>query len=294
MINNKTNSKSVEKAFNLDPEEMVKAGVHFGHNPSNLHPKMAPFVHKKKKNVYLLDLEKTVEKFTEALQFIQKQAKEGKTILFVGTKSQHKKLVEKTAKRCGFPYVTQRWLGGILTNFGVLRDRIDYFIEFRQKINSSDFEKYTNKEQLDMKHELYKLKRKFGGIEKLEGIPDAVFICDLGRDDLAFEEARKKGVTVIGVCDSDVDPTFVSYPIFANDDAVSSMEYILKKVEEAIGEVKTLKELKEKEIKKPEERETKEKEKKEEEQEEEKEEKKQEEEKEEKKQEEEKSKEKEN
>ncbi len=249
MINNKTNSKSVKKAFNLDPEEMVKAGVHFGHNPSNLHPKMTPFVHKKKKNVYLLDLEKTVEKFTEALQFIQKLAKERKTILFVGTKSQHKRLVEKTAKRCGFPYVTQRWLGGILTNFEVLRDRIDYFIEFRQKINSSDFEKYTNKEQLDMKHELYKLKRKFGGIENLEDIPDAVFICDLGRDDLAFEEARKKGVTVIGVCDSDVDPTFVDYPIFANDDAVSSMKYILKKIEEAVAEVKPLKELKEEEKK---------------------------------------------
>jgi len=231
--------KAKEKSdFGLELEEMAKAGVQFGHKPSKLHPRMEEYIWRKKGTVYLINLEKTKEKLVEALQYMQEVAKKGGVILFVGTKIQHQGLVREIAEACSFPFVTERWLGGLLTNFKVMRKRIEYFKEFRDKVNSSEFEKYSKKEQLEMKREFANLERKFGGIEGLEGIPDAIFVCDLGKDDLALREARKKQVPVVAICDTNIDPTYVDHPIPGNDDAISSVKYILGKIKKAILDVK--------------------------------------------------------
>lgn len=231
-------AKKETKDFGIDLEEMAKAGVQFGHKPSKLHPRTKDYIWRKKGTVYLIDLAKTKEKLIEALKYVQEVTKKGGTILLVGTKIQHKELVEETAKECDLPYVTERWLGGLLTNFKVMRERVRYFKDFRDKVNSEDFEKYSKKEQMEMERELHNLERKFGAIENMEERPDALFVCDLSKDNLALREARKKDVPVIAVCDTNIDPTYVNYPIPANDDALSSVKYIVDKVKEAILEVK--------------------------------------------------------
>ncbi len=225
--------------FGIDLEEMAKAGVQFGHKPSKLHPRMEKYIWRKKGTVYLIDLEKTKEKLIEALEYIQEVSKKGGVILFVGTRIQHKDLVREAAEETGLPYVTERWLGGLLTNFKVIKDRVEYFKDFREKINSEEFEKYSKKEQMDMKRELANLERKFGGIEDLKNKPDVIFVCDLSKDDLALREARKKDIPVVALCDTDVDPTYVDYPVPANEDAISSVKYILDKVKEAILKVQS-------------------------------------------------------
>lgn len=224
--------------FKINLEEMAKAGVQFGHKPSKLHPRMEEYIWRKKGTVYLIDLEKTKEKLIEALEYIQGVCKAGGVVLFVGTKIQHKELVRETAEETGLPYVTERWLGGLLTNFKVIRDRVEYFKKFRKKINSEEFEKYSKKEQMDMKRELTNLESKFGGIEEMKSLPDVIFVCDLSKDELALREARKKDIPVIALCDTNVDPTYVDYPIPSNEDAVSSVRYILNRVKKAILEVR--------------------------------------------------------
>lgn len=220
--------------FGLSLEDMVKAGMHFGHKPSKLHPKMRPYVYGVKKTTHIIDLEKTVEEFNKALRYIQKLLQQGKTLLLVGTKIQCKELVKETALECNLPYVNERWLGGFFTNFDVMRKRIKHFKDFREKIQSRDFESYTKKEQLKMEKDLRNLETKFAGVENLENLPDAIFICDLSKNDLALKEAKRKSIPVISITDTDVDPSTVDYPIPANDDAVSSVKYILEKVREVI------------------------------------------------------------
>lgn len=223
---------SAKNKFNLDLEEMAKAGVQFGHKPSKLHPKMKEFIFRLRGRVYLIDLDKTKERLEEAIEFIQNTTKGGGKVLFVGTKIQHKGLVQELAEEHDQPFVTERWLGGLLTNFGVMKARIDHFKQLRKKVNSSDFEKYSRKEQVDMEKELSKLKLKFGGLEGMVGLPDAVFVCDLTKDDLALKEAGMKDVPVIAIADTNVDPTDVDYLIPANDDSISSVKYILSKISE--------------------------------------------------------------
>ena len=230
--------KTSKNDFGLNEEEMLKAGLHFGHKTSKLYPKMKPYIFGLRNNVYLIDLEKTVEKLNQALQFIEKSTKEGKVLLFVGTKIQNKEFIENLAKECGFPYVTERWLGGTLTNFSVMRKRMGYLKELEENKNSKEFEKYTKKERKEIEKELHNLEIKFGGIRSLETLPDVIFICDMEKDITVVKEARIKGIPIIGICDTNVDPTLADYPIPANDDAVSSIKYILEKVKEVILKAK--------------------------------------------------------
>jgi len=225
--------------FSLDPEEMLKAGLHFGHRTSKLHPKMKPYIFGVRNTVHIINLEKTAEKLKEALEFIRKLLKEKKTLLFVGTKIQHRELTETIAKECDLPYITERWLGGTLTNFKVMRKRIEYLKEIEEKKKSKDFEKYTKKEKMRIEKELRALEIKFKGIENLTELPDAIFVCDMEKDSLAVKEARMKGIPVIGICDTNVDPTLADFPIPANDDAISSVKYILEKVKEVILKAKS-------------------------------------------------------
>ncbi|TSC74916.1 MAG: 30S ribosomal protein S2 [Parcubacteria group bacterium Gr01-1014_30] len=220
--------------FGLDVEEMAKAGLHFGHRSSRVHPKMAPFLFGVRNAVHLIDLEKTKEKFAKALNFIQQVISENKSLLLVGTKVQAKDLAKEMAKECGLPYVVDRWLGGTFTNFDIIRKRLDHFKELEKKKREGEFEKYTKKERALFDKELRDLETKFGGIKTLGKLPDAILVLDMKKDALAVKEARMKSIKVVGVVDTNCDPTLADYPIPANDDAISSIRYILDKVKEAI------------------------------------------------------------
>jgi small subunit ribosomal protein S2 len=225
--------------FNLNIDEMMKAGLHFGHRTSRVHPKMEPYLQGVRNTVHIINLEKTKEKLAEALKFIQELISEGKVLLLVGTKVQVKNLVKETAIECGLPYVSERWLGGTFTNFGIIKKRIEYFKNLEKQKESGELEKYTKKERAKINQELEKLEAKFGGIKNLEKLPDAIFVLDMKKDYLATKEARKMGVKVIGISDTNVDPTLADFPIPANDDAISSVKYILDKVKEVILKVKS-------------------------------------------------------
>lgn len=245
----KTKKKKAD--FNLDQEEMMKAGVHFGHRTSKYHPKMEDFLYGVRNSVHIIDLEKTVEKLKEALEFVQKLISEDKIIIFIGTKIQAKGLLKSFAQELSLPYVTERWLGGTLTNFETIKKRIDYFRDLEKKKMEGELEKYTKKEQVGLNRELEDLEMKFGGIKSLDKLPDAIFVLDMEKDAIAIKEARGKGVKVIGIADTSVDPTLADFPIPANDDALSSLKYILNKVKEAVlrGQESMKKETKEKETK---------------------------------------------
>lgn len=223
-----------EDVFGISVEEMAKAGVQLGQRTSRTHPKMLPYIFGVRNTIHIIDLEKTAVKLKEALEFIQKLASEGKIILFVGTKFQVKDLVRQVAQECSMPYVVERWLGGTFTNLWVIAKRIEYFKELERKKTEGELEKYTKKERMKIDQELKALEEKFGGIKELSRLPDAVFVCDMRKDHGAIKEARMKSIPVISICDTNCDPTLANYPIPANDDAISSVKYILNKVKDVI------------------------------------------------------------
>ncbi len=213
-------------------EEMTRAGLQFGHKTSKTHPKMRPYIAGVRNTVHMFDLQKTKEKLQEALEYIKSLQAAGKTLLLVGTKIQIKNLVKETAVACSLPYVSERWIGGTLTNFGTIAKRTEYFRGLEQKRAAGELEKYTKKEQLGIAEEMKNLELHFGGIKNLAKLPDAVFICDLDKNQLVLREAKNKGIPVIALVDTNIDPALVDYVIPANDDAQSSVRYILGKVQE--------------------------------------------------------------
>ena len=193
--------------FGIDIEEMAQLGVYFGHRTSRVHPKMKPYLFGARNGVHIIDLEKTAEKLKEALNFIQQLISENKVLLLVGTKIQAKDLVKSTAEECGLPYVSKRWLGGTFTNFETIKKRIDYFKSLEKKKTEGEFEKYTKKERADIDKELRDLELKVGGIKNLIQLPEAIFVLDMKKDGLAIKEAKRKGVKVIALADTNSDPT---------------------------------------------------------------------------------------
>lgn len=242
--NKKTKAKTLKKplskkvSFKLDIEKMAQAGLHFGHPVSNCHPEMKSYLFGMRGTVHIIDLEQTKEKLTQALKYIYDLVSQGKKVLLVGTKIQSKNLVKQKAQQWGIPYVNERWLGGTFTNFKEIRKRVDHFKGLKEKREKGELEKYTKKERADIDQELEKMERKFGGIVDLEELPEAVIILDMNYNHLAVKEAQKTGVKIIGVCDTNADPTLADYPIPANDDAISSIEYILEKIDQAIQKAK--------------------------------------------------------
>ena len=217
-------------------EAMLKNGVHFGHQKARRNPKMDEYIFATRKGINIIDLQKTEEKLKEALDFIEKIKKEGKQILFVGTKLQAKDLVEQAAVQCDMPYVVERWLGGTFTNFKVLRTRVKYLIDSEEKLEKGEFKKYTKFEQMKKIEELEKMEKRMGGIKSMAGLPGAIFATSIKEDNLAITEAKKVGIPVIAIADTNVDPAKVDYPIPANDDAISSLRLILSYVCAAISE----------------------------------------------------------
>lgn len=230
--------KNRKGSFKIDFEEMLEAGLHFGHRASRCHPRMKSYLFGVRNTIHIIDLEKTAQKLEEALNFIQKLISEEKTLMVVGTKIQAKELVKKIAEDCDLPYVSERWIGGTFTNFEVIKKRIDYFKDLERKKAEKEFEKYTKKEKMRIDEELNDFEIKFGGIKNLEKIPEAIFILDMRKDKVAIKEAKKKGIKVVAIADTNVDPDLVDYPIPANDDSISSIKYILDKVAEAIKKSK--------------------------------------------------------
>ena len=232
-------TKTKKTDFDIDTDEMANAGLHFGHRTSRVHPKMKPYLFGARNTIHIIDLEKTAEKFKEALNFIRQLISENKVLLLVGTKVQVKDLVKSTAKECALPYVSERWLGGTFTNFETIKKRISYFNDLEKKKAEGELEKYTKKERIDMDKELRDLELKVGGIKNLIQLPEAIFVLDMKKDALAVKEAKTKGIKVIAIADTNTDPTLADYPIPANDDAISSLKYILDKVKEAVESAKS-------------------------------------------------------
>jgi small subunit ribosomal protein S2 len=233
--------------FGIRVEEMAKAGLHFGHKSSKIHPKMKPYLYGVRNGIHIIDLEKTKEKLAEILNFIHKLISENKVLLVVGTKIQVKKIVKDFAKECGLLYVSERWLGGTFTNFGVIKKRVNHFKDLEDKKTKGELEKYTKKERAKIDSELKGFERKFGGIKDMEKLPDAIFVLSMEKDNIVIKEAKDKNVKIIAVSDTNTDPTSVDYFIPANDDSLSSIRYILEKAKEVILKAKAKAKTKEKE-----------------------------------------------
>jgi small subunit ribosomal protein S2 len=221
-------------SLKIDMRAMLKAGVHFGHQKSRKNPKMREYIFGTKNGINIINLEKSVEKLKEAGEFIEKTITGGGEILFVGTKKQAKKLVESAAKRCGMPYVIERWLGGIFTNYRNISGRTKYLRDGQEKMKKGEYSKYTKFEQMKISEELEKLELKMGGIKNMTKLPAAIFSTSVMEDGLAIREACKKNIPVIALVDTNVDPSSIDYPIPANEDAVSSLRLMLAYVCQAV------------------------------------------------------------
>lgn len=222
-------------AVNVDIKALLAAGVHFGHKTSRWHPKMAPYIHSKRQDSHIIDLTKTVEALDVALPFLTKVASSGKPILFVATKKQSKDLVKQTAEELGQPYVTERWLGGTLTNVKTISSQIKKLKDLERRMASGDLEKRYNKLEVQrFQEEIDSLNQRYGGIKNLSGKPGALFLVDVNGDINAIREAKTIGVPVVAIVDTNADPSLVEYPIPGNDDAIKGVKLILDYVAEAV------------------------------------------------------------
>ena len=218
----------------LTLEGLLKAGVHFGHLKSRRHPKMDPFIYTTRKNINIVNLEKTVESLDAAAKFLTEVVKSGKPILFVGMKKQTHSTIKSLAKRLGEPFVVDRWLGGTLTNYSCIRTRYRYLNDSEQKFASGEFKKYTKFEQAKKMEEIERLEKKMGGIKHMESLPGAIVVADVKEAGLVLYEARKMNVPIVGIVDTNTDPSLVDYPVPGNDDALSSLRLLLGSLGKAI------------------------------------------------------------
>ncbi len=217
-----------------EAEKMIAAGVHFGHNTNKKHPKMSPYIHGVRNGVSVININKTEEKLEEALKYVEGLIDRNGTIMVVGTKIQLVNLAMSFAKECNLPYIVERWLGGTFTNFDNIKKRVDHLKDLEKKKEEGELEKYTKKEQLDITREIIALKRKFEGLKPLSKLPDAILVLDMDKDSLAVKEAGREGVTIVGITDTNLNPELADFPIPANDDAISSVQYILGRFKERI------------------------------------------------------------
>lgn len=217
--------------------ELLKHGVHFGHQTGRWHPKMRPYIFSSRNGVYIIDLEQTKASLERALGFVRETVAKGGTVLFVGTKRQAKGIVEEQAKRAGMPYVTERWIGGAFTNFSTVSRQLKKLKQLKSDRDAGVWEKkYKKHEQLVFGEEIERLEKLIGGIQYLEKLPDAVFIVDVKEEKTAIMEAKKVHIPMIAMVDTNVNPELITYPIPANDDATKSIELITSLVADAVIE----------------------------------------------------------
>ncbi len=222
---------------NVTMRQMLEAGVHFGHQTRYWNPKMAPYIFGQRNKIHIINLEKTLPLYNEAMNFIGKLASNGGKVLFVGTKRAASNVIKEEAERCGMPYVNHRWLGGMLTNYKTIKLSINKLKELEAMAADGSLEqKFSKKEALGLKRKMEKLERSVGGIKDMKGLPDALFVIDTGHEDIAVAEARKLGIPVVGVVDTNNDPDLVDYIIPGNDDAIRAIQLYVQGASAAILE----------------------------------------------------------
>ncbi|MCB1284849.1 MAG: 30S ribosomal protein S2 [Microthrixaceae bacterium] len=217
-------------------KQLIDAGVHFGHQTRRWNPKMQRFIHGEQNGIYIIDLRITMERLAQAYTYVRDLTADGGTILFVGTKRQAQESVEGWANKCGMPYVNQRWLGGMLTNFETISKRIAKMKEYQRMRDSGEFESMPKKEALLLSRELVKLERNLGGMRHLDKAPDAVFILDTKKEDIAVTEANKLGIPIVAVVDTNCDPDVIQYVIPGNDDAIRAGDLMARVIADAVEE----------------------------------------------------------
>jgi len=227
--------KKISSAIDTDLEkQMLEAGVFFGHESSSLNPKMKVYTQGMKNMIYIIDSEKTIKKLNEAIKFLKESIKEEKKILVVGTRVHLQNLTENLAETGNFFFIKNRWLGGTFTNFTEILKRIDYLKDLETKKEQGAFDKYTKKEKAGIDKEIQELNEKFGGIKEMKKVPDVIIVLDIKKDKIALDEARKRGIPAIAIVDTDEDPSLVDYIIPANNDAYSSVKFIVEYIKKQI------------------------------------------------------------
>lgn len=220
--------------------QMLEAGVHFGHQTRYWNPKMANYLFGARNKIHIINLEKTLPLFNDAMNYLGQMSANKGTILFVGTKKAARKVVAEEAKRCGMPYVNHRWLGGMLTNFKTIKKSINRLKELEaMKADGTLYQRFSKKEALGMERELEKLERSLGGIKDMKGIPDVIFVLDVGYEKNAISEAKKLGIPVVGVVDSNNSPERIDYVIPGNDDSIRAVSLYCQSVSAAVMEAKS-------------------------------------------------------
>ena len=217
-------------------KQLLEAGVHFGHQTRRWNPKMARFIFTERNGIYIIDLQKTVQKVDEAYEFVRDLAAKGESVLFVGTKKQAQNSIREEAERCNQFYVNERWLGGMLTNYRTIQTRIARLKELEAMFEDGTVEQYTKKEAMLMQRELQKLEKNLGGIKDMKKLPGAIFVVDSKKEEIAVKEARKLGIPVIATVDTNCDPDVIDFPIPANDDAIRAVKLLTSKIADAVLE----------------------------------------------------------
>ena len=215
---------------------LLEAGAHFGHHTSYWHPKMKRYIFAQRNGIHIIDLEQTVHMLQSACEFVRDVAGRGHSVLFVGTKRQAQQPIEDEAKRCGMFYVNQRWLGGMLTNFGNIQARIDYLVRLEDRKEKGDLDLLTKKESSRLEKKIAHLNDQMGGFKEMTSFPGVLFISDPLKDKIALSEARKVGIPVVAICDTNCNPELIDYPIPANDDAIKAIRLVASKIADAVIE----------------------------------------------------------
>jgi len=220
-------------------KQLLGAGAHFGHQTSRWHPRMKKYIFTKRNGIHIIDLEQTADRLDQAYDFIRQVVTDGGYVLFVGTKKQAQEIIEEEAKRCGMYYVSQRWIGGVLTNFATIQSRIDYLVRLEDRQTRGDFARLPKKEALKLEDEIAHLNRLMGGIKEMTSLPTVLFIVDPTKEKIALAEAKRVDIPVVAMVDTNCNPDDIDYAIPANDDAVKTIKLICSKIADAVIEGKT-------------------------------------------------------
>ena len=220
----------------ISMKQLLEAGVHFGHQTRRWNPKMAPYIFTERNGIYIIDLQKTVRKVEDAYNFVRSISQEGKTVLFVGTKKQAQEAVRDEALRCNMFFVNERWLGGMLTNFQTIQRRVSRLRQLEEMDANDGFVGLHKKEVLQLRHEMERLQKFLGGIKTMNKLPGALFVIDPRKEEIAVQEARKLGIPVVGIVDTNCDPDLIDYVIPANDDAIRAVKLLTARMADAILE----------------------------------------------------------
>ncbi|MDP6647266.1 MAG: 30S ribosomal protein S2 [Dehalococcoidales bacterium] len=215
-------------------KQLLEAGAHFGHQTSRWHPRMKSYIFTKRNGIHIIDLEQTVSALEKACAFVREIIADGGHLIFVGTKKQAQETIQEEARRCGAYYVNQRWIGGILTNFSTIQSRIDYLVRLEDQQAKGEFSRLPKKEAVKLGEEIVRLNRHMGGFKEMTSLPSALFIVDVIKERISLIEARKVGVPVVAVTDTNTNPDEIDYPIPANDDAIRAIRLICGKIAGAV------------------------------------------------------------